>query len=272
MGKCIYCNNNAGFLSKRHKKCALYFQKGLNEIKKKSNNAFDNLNIDFTSEFLKICSESYIPDQKYYELLAQTYSEKLELFLNDNLLSKIEETKLESFIDKYNLPKEYLENNNSLSKTIQASILRDVFEGNKINSRLIINGSLPFKLMKSEQLIYLFQEVTLFEQKIKTEYVGKSQGLSIKVAKGIYYRTGSFKGNPLKTINIEPISTGLLALTNKHLYFSSSLKNFRIKFDRIITIDQYTDAIGIQKEGVSSKPIVFKNLDGWFCYNYIKNI
>jgi hypothetical protein len=64
----------------------------------------------------------------------------------------------------------------------------------------------------------------------------------------------------------------MLALTNKHLYFSSGLKSFRIKYEKIISIDPYSDGIGITKDGVTAKPQIFKNIDGWFIYNYIQNI
>ena len=63
----------------------------------------------------------------------------------------------------------------------------------------------------------------------------------------------------------------MLAITNLHIYFSSSNKNFRIRYDRIVSISPFEDAIGVQKEGVSSKPLTFKNIDGWFYYNFIKN-
>ena len=61
-------------------------------------------------------------------------------------------------------------------------------------------------------------------------------------------------------------------IIGKALDFESSLKYFRINYEKIITLDPYSDGIGVQKDGVSAKPQVFKNIDGWFCYNFIKNI
>ena len=87
--------------------------------------------------------------------------------------------------------------------------------------------------------------------------------------KGVYYRKSSFRGAPVKTLNTVSVGTGTLALTNKHLYFASTNKNFRIRFDRIVTVTPYEDGIGVEKEGISSKPMTFSNLDGWFYYNFI---
>jgi hypothetical protein len=35
---------------------------------------------------------------------------------------------------------------------------------------------------------------------------------------------------------------------------------------------QYSDGIGLQKDGVSAKPQIFKGLDKWFTYNVISNL
>lgn len=39
-----------------------------------------------------------------------------------------------------------------------------------------------------------------------TIYQGKTQGVSVRIAKGLYYRTGSFKGNPVKIEEMKYIS------------------------------------------------------------------
>jgi hypothetical protein len=44
------------------------------------------------------------------------------------------------------------------------------------------------------------------------------------------------------------IDTGMLAITDKYLYFASSVKNFRIEFNKIITMTKYEDGIGLQKD------------------------
>ena len=55
---------------------------------------------------------------------------------------------------------------------------------------------LPFNLMKSEDLVWVFKDVDYFVEKTRTHYKGGSQGVSVRVMKGVYYRTGGFKGRP----------------------------------------------------------------------------
>lgn len=223
-------------------------------------------------QIAEICELSHINNEKRNEILSEVFSDNLDLYLEDGVLSEEEEENLNMFSSTYNIAQENLEKNQSLSRTVRAGIIRELLEGEEIQERITIAGVLPFKSLKSEKLIYVFQNVDLFEQKITVTYKGNTQGVSLKIAKGVYYRTGSFKGRPVHTMNTIPVAKGLLAFTDKHLYFSSSLKNFRINFDKIVTVEPYSDGVGIQKDGGSTKPLIFKNVDGWFCYNYIQNI
>lgn len=272
MGKCPYCNKSAGIFKKLHKDCEEKYKQTKELISNTLTEKFEDLNNLNFNELKSLSKESFVSDSEYKDLISNTYSNVLDQYLDDGILSKEEEHKLEKFMEKSELSQDVFDKNDSLSKTIRASILRDLLNGNEITNRLKVNGNLPFKFQKSENLIWLFQNVELFEQRIKTTYEGGSHGVSLRIAKGVYYRTNSFKGHPVKTTKIVPIATGIVALTEKHIYFSSSIKNFRINYEKIITIDPYSDGIGITKDGVTAKPQVFKNVDGWFCYNFIKNV
>lgn len=272
MGKCPYCNKSAGIFKKLHKECEEKHKRTKELISNTLTEKFEDLNNLNFNELKSLSKESFVSDSEYEDLISNTYSNVLDQYLDDGVLSKEEENKLEKFMEKSELSQDVFDKNDSLSKTIRASILRDLLNKNEITNRLKVNGNLPFKFQKSENLIWLFQNVELFEQRIKTTYEGGSHGVSLRIAKGVYYRTNSFKGHPVKTTKIVPIATGIVALTEKHIYFSSSIKNFRINYEKIITIDPYSDGIGITKDGVTAKPQVFKNVDGWFCYNFIKNI
>jgi hypothetical protein len=163
--------------------------------------------------------------------------------------------------------------NGGIEKTLQAVLLRNLTEGvipEKPGQNIV--GLLPFNLQKSEKLLWLFQDVDYSEVRTKTEYVGGSQGVSIRIAKGVYYRTSAFKGRPVQTENLHFIGNGTVGITTKHIYFKSTTKSFRIAYSKIVTMDPYEDGIGITKDGVRAKPQIFKGLDGWFTYNAIANL
>ena len=60
----------------------------------------------------------------------------------------------------------------------------------------------------------------------RTHYQGGYSGVSVKVAKGVYYRTGGFKGHPVKTSEMILKDGGILGITNKHIYFSGTKSFF----------------------------------------------
>jgi hypothetical protein len=127
-------------------------------------------------------------------------------------------------------------------------------------------------LGKDENLVWFFRNITIYEQKTKKEYVGRSQGLNIRICKGVYYRTGSFKGNPIETTYMHKMGIGNVCLTDKHIYISSPEKSFKIPYGKILNVDTYSNGIGLQKDSLNSKPIFLEGINSWFCYNVISNI
>ena len=61
--------------------------------------------------------------------------------------------------------------------------------------------------------------------------------------------------------------TGMLGLTTKHIYFAGPRKKFRVRYDRIVAFEPYSDGLGIMRDAQSAKPQSFVTGDGWFVYN-----
>lgn len=279
--RCIHCGKRCRVFTSAHKKCSLKNSESREKIRQEVEKYFDRFNEkDFKnvdenysdkefSQLELIAEEGFV---NLYFILTRLLDQKVEQFLDDGVLTQNEESFLGHFIQQFNIEQEtYIDSFKIKHKIVKASILRNLYDGNPMKSRIKLDGSLPFKFLNKEYLVYLDNYVDYFEKRIKTTYEGGSDGVSIKLMKGVYYRKSSFRGKPVKTLKTVPVGNGTLALTNKHLYFSSTNKNFRIRLDRIVTVTPYEDGIGIQKDGVSSKPMIFSNIDGWFYYNFIQN-
>jgi hypothetical protein len=274
MGNCLFCGQKAGFFKKKHAACETSYILGKHDIIQRIIKAISETS-DFQTldnEISKIAMQSYINGNEIKNLYVEGFDEAVNLFLDDGILSIEEEEKTLKYRQYYELEQEQADKNGSLSKIIKAIVLRDILEGKIPESRITINGPLPIMLQNSEKIIWLFNYVSFYEQRTRTEYQGRSQGVSIKIAKGLYYRTGAFKGHPVQIEEMKFIGTGMVVLTNINFYFTSSLKNLKLPYNRIITADPYEDGIGLQKDGVNAKPQIFKGLDGWFIYNVISNL
>ena len=271
---CKYCGQPAGFLSSSHKECKLAHEKALASIPAVISEAITNEpDFDNLGNIITLLSKSgYVSQNQLNELFTVAFDKAVEIFLEDGVISAKEEDKISGYKKCFNLDQSVLNKNGSFEKVVKGLILNDISQGKLPQDRMNISGNSPFLLEKGETLIWVFQNVEFYEQRSKTTFEGRSQGVSIKIAQGVYYRTGQFKGNPVVSTQMSLLGTGMFGLTNKNIYFSSSSKSFKTPYAKLISMIQYSDGIGLQKDGVTAKPQIFKALDGWFVYNVISNL
>ena len=153
----------------------------------------------------------------------------------------------------------------------EAAVIRDITMG-IIPQRQNIQGRVPFNLMKPEQLVWVIDGVDYLETVTRRERRGTSHGVSVRVARGLYYRPSTFRSRQVEWEETVKADTGLLGLTTKHVYFAGSRKKFRVRYDRIVSFDPYDDGFGIMRDAQAAKPQAFRIGDGWFAYNLAVNL
>lgn len=272
MGDCKHCGTKAGLFKSHHKECASKYLKGTAEIIELVRSAGVNWKTDLKAienDIKKIADSSYISSSRKHIIAG--FERAVEHAFDDGILSENEEKSLLNLINHFDFEQSDLDANGAYSKIIKGAVLRDVMEG-KTPDRINLQGSIPFNFQKSEQLIWLFQHVDYYEQKKRTHYVGGSQGFSVRIARGLYYRAGAFKGRRVEYNETVHADTGLLGITNKHLYFTGDSKSFRIRLDKIVSFEPYEEGIGVQRDAATAKPQIFKTGDGWFTHNLITNV
>ncbi len=72
-------------------------------------------------------------------------------------------------------------------------------------------------------------------------------GPSFRVAKGVYLRVGGFQSESHD--ELRNIDQGTLTLTNKRLVFSGNKRMVNIDLRKIVSIEPYSDGIGLKREG-----------------------
>ena len=273
MAKCDLCGEDAGLLHKRHKSCEEKHQAGRAEtlaLVAKSALVPTDL-ASLRSQLSEIARRSFIKPEDEKPLLIKGWQSAVETALQDNVLTADEEHSLKAFADGLSLTQQDLDQAGTYTRLVKAAVIRDLLEG-KLPQRLSLPGELPFNLQKGEHVVWLFPATTYYEQRIRTHYEGGYQGVSMRVAKGLYYRVGGFKGRPVSTEQVVNMGQGLLGVTDKHLYFASPAKAFRVKYDKIVSFTPYSDGIGIQRDAQTAKPQIFVTGDGWFIYNLVSNL
>jgi hypothetical protein len=270
MATCPYCGKEAGLFRKFHQECQDRYTEGrARMISMVADAITSGGNLAVLGKELE--QKSAVTTAPVKEALVLGWERAVDRFLDDDVLSEDEEEALDSAMTHFDLSAEELTANGSLIRVVQSGILRDLREG-KIPERLEIQSGLPFNFQKSEKLVWLFADVKYYEQQTTRHYVGGSQGVSFRIAKGVYYRTSAFKGHPVTETQTVCVDTGVLGVTTKHLYFTGQSKGFRIRYDRIVTFTPYSDGIGVQRDAATAKPQTFLTGDGWFVYNLVNTL
>lgn len=274
MGKCKYCGQDAGFFHSKHEECEKKFSQGLASIRQIVGNCFIAKE-DFylkEREINAIIQSSYIDNNALQQVYCSVFDEAIDNYLNDGIIETKENQTVARFMQFTGLPQAVLNANQSLEKVVQSKVLQDILQGKVPTPNIKISGDFPFLLGKGENLIWLFRNITLHQQKVQREYVGRTHGMSFRVMKGVYYRTGGFKGHPVETTIMQRIGTGSVCLTDKNLYFASPEKSLKIPYSKVLSIESYSNGIGLQKDGASDKPMFLEGINSWFTYNVMANL
>ena len=222
-------------------------------------------------ELADVLDASDVHGSRRRRLLAHAWEAAVDGVLEDGVLTLDEEAALVRYLRHFSLSAAAVNASGAHTNLVKAAVIREAAEG-LVPQRQTISDPVPFNLMKSEQLVWVIDDVDYHEVVIRRERRGTSHGLSIRVAKGLYYRPGMFRSHVHEWEETVHVDTGLLGVTSKHLYFHGQRKRFRIRYDRIVSFDPYDDGIGVMRDAQTAKPQSFRTGDGWFIYNLVTNL
>jgi hypothetical protein len=273
MGNCIYCNESAGFLRKSHQECEAKHSLGWAQMLTLATQAaLGSKSTDrLDAQLREVAVESRVPEARLREAIIQGWERAVEHFLEDGKLDRAEEHQLAEYKNRFAFSQSEADRNGAYSRMVKGATLRDLLDG-RLPERVVVEGHLPFNFRKTEKLIWLFPDTEYLEDRKRREFVGATHGASIRIARGFYYRVGAFRGRPIEKTETVRLARGILCVTNQHLYYSGGAKNFRIRHDKIVSIQPFEDGVTIQRDTQTAKPQTFITADGWFTYNLLMNV
>jgi len=200
MGKRSLCGQKAGLFRKLHKECPTKALRGKEEmVSLVAQSVLASIDPpSLKAKLQEIAQRSFLGGCDPKSFLVQGWEKAVNRALEDNLLTVNEEQALMKSAQSLFLTQEDLNEKNAFSHVVKAAVIRDILEG-KLPKRMRFNKNLPINLQKEENIVWAFPDTTLYEQRTHTHYQGSHQGVSIRIAKGPYYRTGVFKGYPVRT-------------------------------------------------------------------------
>lgn len=290
MGKCVLCGKPAGWFASEHRECreeqirseeaatAARLQAEARELEYREalvRRLADGIREGVAIATLELMvademAEGRLDTGSRKQIVVKSWEAAAEHFLEDGTLSDDESTRLLQFQDR--LFVDLKEVDEVLRTRVgQAAVLQSVMSDDPLKG--VDAPGLPINFRSSEQVIWIWlHDVDYYEDRERREWKGRSQGVSVRVMSGVYYRVGAFKGEPVYTTERRKLGTGLLVATDQNLYFHSSTVSIRVPYNKIVGFTPYKDGIGIQREGTTAKPQTFVTGDGWFIYNLLTNL
>lgn len=263
MGVCRYCGESAGFLRNAHRVCREKHDFGLGKIP------------DFVAEYL----EATISEDRFRSLLnefaaayfvsADELRQQIVVGLNtavdealsDRLLSDEEDARLRGLCGIFDFGPSDL--GRAGYRLTQARILRELEQG-RVPQMVQVDAPLQLNLARDETIVWAAKDVTYMKTRTRTTYVGGSQGVSIRLMKGVSYRLGSMKGEKVQTQYLSTEGIGSLIITPLAIYFLAGAAAAKIPLRKIMTLQPYADGLQIIRDASSPKPEVFMVEDAWF--------
>lgn len=268
--KCLYCGESTGFFKTLHEDCKKKQEDAKQLIIDRMVACFQESGdfFDLEPEIRKVANDNYIDDKLLMHISAFVYKQIAEAAIDQNKWSEKVDNSLMDLEVAFNIEYDYLYAWGITEKISKAKIIYGVENGQipYLENDILVEGIM---FQKGERPIYCQWGVFLYQQVKSTQYRGTHAGLSFRIAKGMYFKTGGFQGEPVHTTEMKQVAYGNVVITDTNIFFKSPEKSLRISFSKIISLEPYNDGLGVNTDGVREASLIIQNVDGWFLYNLI---
>lgn len=268
IGMIVYIFNSISTIIKHKPKSYAQFR----ELRKKDREvAHENHQklMDYKERVIAVCGKNLVSEHEMTELAnyvanlnlpenktniyaVKAFKKHYEAVMSDDLLTDEE-------VGSINRVLEFLKPDERLIKKELTELARRVY------LRKIQVGLLPetyasgIVLKKGEIAHFVISAQLLEERVISRGYKGGSQGVSIRIAKGLTYRIGQNRGKLVSEKGIVAVDSGDFVITNRRLIFTGGKKSFSYDYKRLLAWNVYSDGILLNIDNAPSRSLSFSD-------------
>jgi hypothetical protein len=204
------------------------------------------------------------------QLILAGFRSAITAALSDHILTATESERIHQLAAVFGVDLTEL---GDLAMTLAKATLLRVLDEGYLEQVIAARGSPPHMHFQSgEGSLWTFGNVAYYTSKSKTEYVGGSQAISVRLAKGVYYRIGATKGEAIRTDYLSKVADGSVTISNKAIYFLSNITTVKLPLAKVMAVQLFSDAIQISREGINSRPFMFAMDAPSFAANLIARV
>lgn len=272
MGKCIYCGKDVGLFSSRHRECEEKHTIALAELDFQIKEYFcgrtDATSIGST--WLNLSRTSFINKEDTLMLVCKeidTFCQSLAYPISDTAMKVVKDLTIALNLKAAEINAYSGSLRNMKQKYIQSHMLIQLRQGILPNVT-----SINILLARNEHLLWSYDNVKMFQEKIEKEYSGRRSGWSYRIAKGLTYHSGGTKLKPIEHSYMKEEGIGILYITDMHLIFQSNTSAIKVPYKKLVGITPYSDGIEVHRDGTNVKRLVFMGFDGSFIMNVLQHV
>ena len=207
------------------------------------------------------------------ELMLPAWEAAVARQLGDVGIDLDREAALLYYARHFDLDDAQLDHNGMLRQFVQGAAIAESAAG-LVPQRMNVPESAPASalLRRSEQLVWLFDDVECCLGQLPPEPSPTITGLAAPGRNLPYYRPQSFVDRQAPDQGWESVARGQLAVASEHLHFRGPGLSFRLAYGSVVNWEPYHDGIRAAPRAQPNRLVVFRNGDGWFLYNLTRNL
>jgi hypothetical protein len=272
MGKCRYCGKPAGLFRRQHQECRTRHDEAASKIP-----AFFVKALQSPMPAEQFCElidrdveANFISATERDQLVDRGFSGMVDAALAGGSLTNEADARIDDLRQAFGLSAADL--GEAGAALVKARILRALDAGQPDTVKITVDGPLAPRFERGERPLWCFRSARYLTFRSRTHYVGGSAGVSIRVMKGVYYRVGSFHGEPVKMEYLNEEDSGALTITLQNVYFVGTRRALKIPVRKIAATHLYSDGIEILQYGATAKPAVFTMNDAPFAASLVARL
>jgi hypothetical protein len=120
----------------------------------------------------------------------------------------------------------------------------------------------PNLMTKKNEVVHLEVPASLMKEVAQREWRAGSSGVSFRIAKGVYYRTGSTRGRSV-VVGTELVAedSGVLSVSSKRAVYMGERKTLEVPYTKLLNIDVFSDGVRLHASNRQRAPL-FKLEEG----------
>jgi len=126
----------------------------------------------------------------------------------------------------------------------------------KANDGRLSEIEAPHVITKKNEVVHLETLAGLMKEVTLREFRGGSSGFSFRIAKGVRYRTGAFRGHSVVVgTQMQVADSGPLAVTSSRIVFLGSRKTVEIPYSKLVGLEVFSDGIRFSVSNRQNAPL-----------------